>query len=104
MTIDRLPRQLVPVRYVHFETPNSYLRRLCTANSIDYAWMLVLVKKRRLSACTGATELGSVIAELGGPEPAMFESTYERGYTDTPTLAGRGTSRLRRESRASRAP
>lgn len=88
MTIERLPRQLIPVRYVHFETPNSYLRRLCTANSIDHAWMLSLVKKRRVAARSGAAELGSVIAELGGPDSAMFVRAHQRALRGHPNTRG----------------
>jgi hypothetical protein len=76
MNLDQLPRQSVPVRPVHLETPGSYFTRLCTANSIDRPWMETVVRQRRRTGGRGADELGVVIAELGGPEPGRFESAH----------------------------
>lgn len=69
MNLDELPRQSVPVRPVHLETPGSYFTRLCTANSIDRPWMETIVRQRRRTGGCGARELGVMISELGGPEP-----------------------------------
>lgn len=76
MNLDQLPRQSVPVRPVHLETPGSYFARLCTTNSIDRPWMETVVRQRRRTGGRGAGELGVVIAELGGPEPGRFESAH----------------------------
>lgn len=76
MNLDRLPRQAVPVRPVHLETPGSYFKRLCTANSIDRPWMETIVRQRQRTRGRDAVELGAVIAELGGPEPESFESAH----------------------------
>lgn len=86
MSTNRMPRQAVPVRPVHFETPNSYLRRLCEANSIDRAWIETVIRQRRIARGHGARELGLVINELGGAQPTAFESAHERariGYSTT---------------------
>lgn len=88
MSTDRMPRQSVPVRPVHFETPNSYLKRLCEANSVDRSWMETVVKQRRIAGGHGARELGLVINELGGPDPAAFESVHERARVGYPTTRG----------------
>lgn len=77
MSHDQLPRQAVPVRRVHLETPASYFKRLCAANSVDRQWMETVVRQRRRSGGRGAVELGIVITELGGPEPGSFESAHE---------------------------
>jgi hypothetical protein len=76
MTSAPLPRQLIPVRPVHLETPDSYLRRLCVKNSIDYPWIQSVIKKRRLKDGGGMRVFGEAINELGGPVPTRFESAY----------------------------
>jgi hypothetical protein len=76
MTSAPLPRQLIPVRPVHLETPDSYLRRLCVENSIDYPWIQSVIKKRRLKDGGGMRVFGEAINELGGPVPTRFESAY----------------------------
>lgn len=88
MSTDRLPRQAVPVRPVHFETPNSYRKRLCEANSIDRSWIETVIRQRRIAGEHGARELGLVINELGGPPPAAFESAHGRARIGFPTTRG----------------
>lgn len=88
MTIDQLPRQKVPVRRVHLETPASYLKRLCAANSIDRQWMETVVGRRRRAGGRGPAELGLVINELGGPEPHAFESAHTWARVGHPNTRG----------------
>lgn len=73
-----LPRQVIPVRYRHFETPTSYLRRLCVANSIDTEWMARQVAQRRMGHKDGGRAQGDIIAELGGPAPFHIERAWAR--------------------------
>ena len=76
MTFASLPRQLIPVRPVHLETPDSYLRRLCLANSIDYPWMHSVIRTRRIKDSRDVRDLGVAIHELGGPSPDRFEAAH----------------------------
>lgn len=71
-----LPRQTIPVRLRHLETPTSYLRRLCVANSINHDWMVRALRQRRLTDGRDARDLGDAIAELGGPAPERFEAAH----------------------------
>lgn len=76
MTAIPLPRQLIPVRLVHLETPDSYLRRLCRANSIDYTWLHSVIRIRRLNSGRDVRDFGAAINELGGPSPDRFEAAH----------------------------
>lgn len=75
--VDRLPRQLVRPRPIQFETPKSYLARICAANVIDVGYIERLAARRR-SSTHRADELGHAIAELGGPPPEHFEQEFQR--------------------------
>ncbi|WP_460836091.1 hypothetical protein, partial [Nocardioides hungaricus] len=55
--VSALPPQLVRPRPVQFETPNSYLGRICAANVIDVEYIERLAARRR-SATRRADELG----------------------------------------------
>jgi hypothetical protein len=88
MTSAPLPRQLIPVRAVHLETPDSYLRRLCRANSIDYPWMYSVINARRLNDGHGVHVLGEAINELGGPIPIRFESAHAHASAGHTNLRG----------------
>lgn len=88
MTTTPLPRQLIPVRPVHLETPDSYLRRLCKANSIDYPWLQSVIKTRRLKDGGGVRVFGDAINELGGPPPTRFESAHARASLGHINLRG----------------
>lgn len=83
-----LARQLIPVRLVHLETPTSYLGRLCEANVIDGQWMTRHLHQRRLSEGFDAGDLGVAIAELGGPDPARFETAHAWASTGHDNLRG----------------
>ena len=85
---DHLPRQLIPVRLAHLESPHSYLRRVCVANSIDPAWMTKMVGHRRQQRGTGAAELGSVIEELSGVSPIVFERAHSHARLGHATTRG----------------
>lgn len=76
MTPAALPRQLIPVRLVHLETPDSYLRRLCQANSINYTWLHNVICSRRRKGGQDARDFGAAINELGGPSPDRFEAAH----------------------------
>lgn len=69
-------RQTIPVRLRHLETPTSYLRRLCVANSIDHEWMVKSLRRRRLADGLNVRDRGDAIAELGGPAPERFEAAH----------------------------
>lgn len=86
--MEPLPRQLIPVRPCHLETPTSYLRRLCGANSIDGDWMFRHLRKRRLACGRDERDLGVAIAELGGPDPSMFEQAYNCAKVGHENLRG----------------
>lgn len=86
--MDRFPRQWITIRPRHLETPKSYLRRLCVANSIDFEWLQKKVRKRRLDHGADLREIGVVIAELGGPAPAWFEAAHARARLGYPSLRG----------------
>lgn len=88
MTSAPLPRQLIPVRAVHLETPDSYLRRLCRANSIDYLWMYSVINARRRHDGHGVYVLGEAINELGGPIPKRFESAHAYASVGHTNLRG----------------
>ena len=88
MNDDHLPRQLIPVRLAHLESPHSYLRRVCVANSIDPAWMTKMVGHRRQQRGTGAAELGSVIEELSGVSPIVFERAHSHARLGHATTRG----------------
>jgi hypothetical protein len=88
MTSAPLPRQLIPVRAVHLETPDSYLRRHCKANSIDYACMHGVINTRRLNDGRGGCILGEAINELGGPIPIRFESAHAHASVGHTNLRG----------------
>lgn len=77
--MEPLPRQVIPVRVRHLETPNSYLRRLCVANSIDFEWLVRQLRQRNL---------GEAIAQLGGPEPGWFEAAHASALVGYPNFYG----------------
>lgn len=71
--------QLGRVRPLQFETPDSYLVRLCSANAIDPSHITRLIRVRRQH--TGRSdELAHVIAELGGPPAEHFSWEYARAF------------------------
>lgn len=75
--LDILKAQVLTPRPVQFETPDSYLARLCAANVIDVDYIRQLATYRR--RMTGRREeLGYVIAELGGPDPEHFRGEQSR--------------------------
>ena len=74
--METLTRQTIPVRVRHLETPESYLRRLCVANSIDANWLVNSLRQRRLADGRDTRDLGVAIAELGGPAPEHFEAAH----------------------------
>lgn len=77
LRVSPLPPQLVRPRPVQFETPSSYLGRICAANVIDVNYIERLAARRR-SATRRANELGHLIEELGGPAPEHFEQEFRR--------------------------
>lgn len=75
--LDVLKPQITTPRPAQFETPDSYLARLCAANVIDLDYIRRLATYRRRQ--TGRPEeLGYVIAELGGPAPRHFRREHAR--------------------------
>jgi len=78
--------QLGRVRPLQFETPDSYLVRLCRANVIDPTHVARQTHVRRQR--TGrADELARVIAELGGPPVGHFTREYARAFVqESPPL------------------
>ncbi|MDJ0362285.1 hypothetical protein [Rhodococcus sp. H29-C3] len=74
--------QPVYLRPHHFETPHSYLDRLCAVNMIDRPLVNSLIRKRRNE--TGRSHhLALAIDELGGPHATHFVRSYLRA-TRTP--------------------
>lgn len=92
-----MPRQAVPVRPVHFEIPNSYLKPLCEANSVDRSWIASVVKQRRISLGGGPRELSLVINELRGSTPRRSNLLTRGCGSGTKHPAERGTSSGPRE-------
>jgi hypothetical protein len=72
-----LKPQVTTPRPAQFETPDSYLARLCAANVIDVDYIRRMTTHRRRQTAR-PEELGHVIAELGGPEPGHFQRDYTR--------------------------
>lgn len=78
--LEQLHPQVVRPRPQQFETPNSYLARLCTANLIEISYLRWLIRNR--SSHTGRPdETAYVINELGGPKIGHFYSEYARATT-----------------------
>jgi hypothetical protein len=79
--------QLGRVRPHQFETPESYLVRLCRANVIDPTHVARQTQVRRQR--TGRPdELAHVIAELGGPPVGHFTREYTRAFLrENPSLS-----------------
>lgn len=75
--VQPLPRQLIRPGPLQFETPNSYLARVCAANVIDGEYIERLAARRR-SSTRRPDELGYLIEELGGPAPEHFEQEFQR--------------------------
>lgn len=75
--------QPVSVRPHHFETPHSYLDRLCAVNVIDRRLMNSLIRKRR-SETGRPHHLALVIHELGGPHATHFARSYLRATRTRP--------------------
>jgi hypothetical protein len=75
--VEPLTRQLVRPRPLQFETPSSYLTRICAANVVDAAY-IERVAKRRRTVTRPADELGYLIEELGGPSRDHFQREFRR--------------------------
>ncbi|MFC9556240.1 hypothetical protein ACFTWF_36065 [Rhodococcus sp. NPDC056960] len=75
--------QPVHVRPHHFETPHSYLDRLCAVNVIDRRLVNSLIRKRR-SETGRPHHLALVIHELGGPDATHFARSYLRATRTRP--------------------
>ncbi len=59
----------------HFETPHSYLQRLCRVNVIDRRLIDAAVQRR--AVVTGRRhQLAAVIGELGRPHASHFAHSY----------------------------
>lgn len=70
-------RQPLSVRPHHYETPHSYLDRLCVANIIDKRLITnTITKRRKVSTGERHHHLALVIRDLGGPEPSHFTRSY----------------------------
>jgi hypothetical protein len=82
-----LRRLHIPVRPAQFETPAWYLKRLCTANAVDPVWIFSVVRARGRTAGNRA-ELGSAIAELGGPGTGHWTASHARANLGRETLKG----------------
>lgn len=80
--VDILKPQVTTQRPAQFETPDSYLTRVCAANVIDVDYMRRLAAYRRRRTAR-PDELGYVIAELGGPGPGHFRREYARALIQT---------------------
>ncbi|MET3143961.1 UNVERIFIED_ORG: hypothetical protein ABIB19_003714 [Arthrobacter sp. UYEF10] len=85
-----------------FETPDSYLARLCAANLIDTNYIRRLTRNRRLH--TGRPdELAHVISELGGPDVGHFHREYARAIAHpTPQLKDAFPTRQQKRAACSR--
>lgn len=83
-----LSRQTIPVRVRQLETPGSYLRRLCIANSIDATWLVDSLRRRRRADGRDTRDLGVAIAELGGPTPEHFEAAHAAALVGHANLRG----------------
>lgn len=77
MTTEPFLPQIVRPRPMQYETPESYLTRICDANIIDTESVKRRVQSRRYST-RNPYELGVVIEELGGPPRSHFEREFER--------------------------
>lgn len=78
--------QPATVRPCHFETPHSYLGRLCQVNVIDRHLIDAAIQQRRV--VTGRYhQLAAVIHELGGPPAGHFARSYLRATGKTPADA-----------------
>lgn len=76
------PQPFAP-RPHHFETPQSYLTRLCKANIIDRA-LIHAAATQRARATGQRHQIALIIAELGGPAPAHFARSYVRATGKLP--------------------
>ncbi len=85
-SVNHFEEQLVRPRPMQYETPESYLRRLCEANVIDMEYVLSCARRRR-TVTKYAGELGRVIEELGGPPPTHFESDFIRSMGRPTTIS-----------------
>lgn len=79
-----LKLQPVTVRPHHFETPHSYLDRLCAVNVIDRRLVDSLIRTRR-SRTGRPHHLALVIHELGGPHATHFARSYLRATGRRPS-------------------
>jgi hypothetical protein len=85
--IEPFKAQVARVRPHQFETPDSYLARLCAANVIDPSYIARQTEVRR-QRTRRRNELAHVIAELGGPPVGHFPSEYARAFVkESPSLA-----------------
>lgn len=76
-----LRRQVFVPRVHTFETPHSYLARICGRNMIDAGHMLQVVVSRKRQT-KRPHELGVVIRELGGPDESSFVMQWVRAGND----------------------
>lgn len=77
MTTEPFLPQIIRPRPMQYETPESYLTRICDANVIDTESVKRQVRSRRYST-RNRDELGIIIEELGGPPRSHFEREFER--------------------------
>jgi hypothetical protein len=75
--IEPLRRQVFVPRVHTFETPHSYLARICSRNMIDVGHMLQVAERRKRQT-KRPHELGVIIHELGGPSEAAFVTQWVR--------------------------
>lgn len=77
----------VPVRPIHFETPHSYLTRLCAANGVDQNFYVKAIRVRR-QATGDSAALGHAIHELGGPSPHHWALSHQKASTGLANARG----------------
>lgn len=82
--IGPLRRQVFVPRVHTFETPHSYLARICDRNMIDVGHMLQVVVSRKRQT-KRPHELGVLIRELGGPHESSFVMQWVRAGNDLKT-------------------
>lgn len=94
-------RQALYIRPHHYETPHSYLDRLCDANAIHTPLVTAVVKKRR--AETGHKHLlAHAIRDLAGVEPMHWVKAYTRAVNPIMDDANRMLGEVFRKPRDTR--